>query len=1253
MTEIEVLQPPERKDIISNKTEREIRYDRFKKIASLPLHHYDAFNYMETLDDEVDIQSSLVSIQLKNISKYISFLISEIPQIKLKTTKVDVFKKHKLVKENTFKKKYSIPVQMEYSVSCYTTKNNIAINIPKHTTFNVVGVIIPTKIIKNVDSSFLNYVNSLNSYDLLKSGHYGLRDFQSGNYIQSLFSDISPHGTEKKCVYFLSNDDAKKKIKIINDYIKYTNTFYKKNAYALFTYLYTKQFLNRVKKSTPIYSWDSKFTYFNNDKISIDISKQMKYALGNSNYSNDFIFDNMGIFNDINKINMGVLNSDQLLKNNEIKKKAQQDIINFNKLKFKKQLEYAKKQAISLGKFGICQLNKLTPNQLNIVETHYDKMENFYISIKKHSGDFSVINALIWSMDNGTNDMIQKNLNNVIKLIKNLPKKLNNSKEMLKNKENVNLICPHVIDKAKLLIKTYKNDIKKAGVVRETLISSYALVNTADGYFCKICGELIADSDDYRVTKYVSGKYIGEVQQFDRVRSQIWKNTARIITTYVKFKQPPKLKGIIQSITDVLRDEIGAIEINLLKIKSNNRDNIDDLLSIYIVTYIMAILSHMIYKNYGKITFSVRPKLTLGGRADVKNILSNIINNALFLILRIKNTTINQVASINPDSIKPILIKAYKWASVLDSKISSDLPTQFKNKSLLVGDPIYKYILYIHTLKHDDNAKHTIKFILGRTAEKIKEDAKLYDKGIYETIVMPDKWGNTEETNYKYDSFLQVMTYIKNKMYNHIAVPYSSTLTTHYDKYKHLQTIEERLLQKKKLDNLGPNNATYVDNSISKRLNSFLPSDIKIENYYDNNGIPHKFDVYVYRSVDKNGLLFGKTMEYTKHDITNWLMSHDINKLKKFKSMYIVDKRCTVCNTLKSKTKNISVVESIKKKADIKNFYEYYENKCPKGELHNFTVVKGKPSICSKCGITNKILDDLDLHYYNKYLPLYIKLNAIKSNLEKKLFYQLINKKQSSVKALLQFPKWKINNTKILELTRLYKLSYNTFVNLGLTNDYDYNDIETGKINPSVVSTTSFIKLRNLRLYDYYMYILKIFLLIKNNEHVKKLPFELDIIMKKNRITNLGDKLNVPESIIPVYEYYRNTIDTTLLSNFLLHSISDLILTMLKNMKSIDMSIGPEIVKYILHEITNSEKLFSKPDMTKFIKKMSKDKDDTLDSDDTGDVYDDNFSNIEEELDLDDADKEPDNLLSTNDLDIGQGYDDDDNIINDEIDDIT
>jgi hypothetical protein len=1033
-------------------------------------------------------------------------------------------------------------------------------------------------------------------------------------------------------------------------------------------------------------------------------------------------------------------------------------------------LEYAKKKAIAYNKFKIYNTSELSNAQLKIVNLEFDKMEKFYQSMNENSQDFELVNSLFWAIQNDKPHLIHERLEAIEKLI-NIPKDfikelstqshdLSKELSMFKNSKKINIICQHVIAKAHYMLKPAQNDLIKGGLLREFLITNFSLPVNDDGYFCKVCGELLAEADADEILKYISGKRVSFVMEYDNLKSQIWKEVAHIITTYIKFKDAVNHKNIVTSITNTLRPELGVIENNLAKIKSNSKDSIKDLMRIYTVVYTFAIIVNMINKNYGKITFSTRQPSnirnggasdtsvphtsslmdynsnksepteseiyeseptesepteseiyeseptesepteseiyenhtfkkekkkkknsktqkikknsktqneekcldTVGGKENPKDsqkILQNIINNALFIILRILNLTINNVSSISIESIKPILIKAYKWTTSLQTDTNkSDNKTNHEIQ--LNTDVIYNYIHYVMKLvaynkegsigKKDltNTANIKTKDVLGRTIETIEADFK-ENKSIYATAVIPDSWCDlkisTNECKYKYESFKSLIEYVKNKLYNEYAVPYSSALETYDKKYAYIAKLSNEIFYMQKRSELKPYNNIVLHNNFMIKYNNFNPETIKIEKYYDNNGNPHKFDIFVYQKANPNGVLSGAKKEYKKSDILKWLNDKDLKKTDEFKHLFIVDERCSKCNTLLSQAKNTSIEKAIDKKDEINVFFKYFENRCPKGELHDFeiTVQKGKESCCSKCGITKSTVKDQDSKYYDKYIKIYEKISSEKIELEKKEVSKIINTKKDIIEKK-KFDPWKINNAPILELSRTFKIKYNVWINLGLTINQKYHLIESEKINPSESATHDALILRNIQLHSYYLRVVTLFYIVKNHETVKNMPYDLKQTMLKNSVRDLYKKLiDLDNSVLIQYDYYKNTEIPSSVSNFLLYSISSTILNIYNSMKKAGMETAHDIIKLIINTIIESEKLLSEPDLVKFTSAIiaSNNIDVSLDGNvsvvdgDGDDVQDGYESAAESEKSLAElGDEEPDDAFSIGDLDI-------------------
>ncbi len=158
------------------------------------------------------------------------------------------------------------------------------------------------------------------------------------------------------------------------------------------------------------------------------------------------------------------------------------------------------------------------------------------------------------------------------------------------------------------------------------------------------------------------------------------------------------------------------------------------------------------------------------------------------------------------------------------------------------------------------------------------------------------------------------------------------------------------------------------------------------------------------------------------------------------------------------------------------------------------------------------------------------------------------------------------------------------------------------------------------------------------------MPYDLKQIMLKNSVRDLYKKLiDLDNSILSQYDYYKNTETPSNVSNFLLYSISSTILNIYNSMKKSGMETAHDIIKLIINTIIESEKLLSEPDLVKFTSAIiaSNNIDVNLDGNatmvdgDGDDVQDGYESAAESEKSLAElGDDEPDDQFSIGDLDI-------------------
>ena len=1279
-TQIIVFKPVDN-TTLTNKTDRVILYEKFAKQSNLPAHHFDMFMEMTELNDDIRINSNIPSVIIKNVLKFCIPIIKDIPDIIIKAKHVDIFNKNNKTKPvdlTLHQDYYNISLQYESPINCiiendkYNNLNHII--IPKHITFNIIGLLIPPYFAQLIKTSDLNYFNGVHPNELLMTGSYGLNDFQSNDFTQIKFDGLRINNilNGNDIIYFSSDSDSIYKIGIITVYIEHIIKQYNTSMNMLCRYIHDYPYVDYIKKisdSFNIFNYTKK-TFNNKYKptdIDIKLSSILQTAVGSSKYQTDFIFNINNVFNEYQKITLlGINNSSskRIIQDLNTKNKHTEIMMEYHKMKFKRLLEYTKKRAISIRKFNIEQLSNLSEAQNKILIIEYTKNEKKKVDYAEYNDVFKLVESLNRFVILGNVKPIQNIMNELSKIIT-IPKDLNHTSKdmaMIENSKKISIVCPHLIYKAQFIIKhndnkhkqNSKDHVENIIKIRENIINKYALPIVDSGYFCKICGELLAESDEEEIAKYISGKSTMSNMDMDPYMSVIWKEVVHILTTYVKFKNTVNYKILVNSITSVLRPEMGMILVNLSKVKINSSDNIKDIMDIYITCYTMALVVNMILKNYGQISLvkqytggsskkskhsrlikykrktkskfieknhvSAIPiqrnqdgyeadidrsydntQLIIGGddKTDQTRI-TDLLNNALLLILRIKNVNINKLNNMSVDSIKPILLKAYKWVTSLKTdKLNSDIVDRGGGQIDIYNDNICNYIKYVLKMNNmyqssqkSINNKLDLKNILGRTMPEIVDDFKK-DKSIYETANEGHQWVDTDIGKYKYNSYICMLEYIKNKLYLRDRFDNNSEFGIHMNKYKYLKTIEELIHIDYKINTLMPFNA--IPMTIINSMNDFDPDKFRIDKLYDNKGKKHKFDIYIYQKSNNRGVLSGPKKEYTKSDIIKWMADKDTKKISEFKYWFIIDEKCSICGDLLSQTKNISVDKEISKYDNIVNFYEYYNNKCPKFDIHNYDNVVNSSNKrntinekqCIKCNLTKNKIDNLDISYYDKYKSLYEK-SQIELHRLHQVDVKVLSQKVIITQKQNKYPKWVISTTNIADISKKFGIKYNVWINLGLSINKDYTMIENEKINPSTNILESDSILRNIQLYNYLLNVIFLINLIKNYTIVSYIPYELKSILAKNKIEDLNRKITINSTdILDKYDYYKNNMLPIYNSNYLLHSISFIILDFYDKLKKLNVTGYKDLTLYIINSILTTERLISEPNIVMFKKTFS------------------------------------------------------------------
>ena len=1234
-TEIIVFQPPEQKEVNLTKSERELLYEEFERHSPLESHHFKAFYDMETEDiNSSPIKSTISSVMFKHITEInIEPVVLELPKLNMRV------KKHLISKEKTQAMIEGLNISQtdEYF---FTTqflspirgrlKNGVAIILAPGLSYQVIGVRVPKKIRIAYDKTIPNFARSINILRLADMGSYGLKEFQSATYTQQrqyypthTCDTQLKHSLIGKTIIFESNEHALNCTKRLSDLIASMKDYYETNTRTLYTSLQYDAF---AKYRTGMIAKAIRPTYPAFDIImkqlalydTAEIRKMRELCvrkLPGQSFRFLYALHNDGTLDTYNKICMlglGHAKSQDIL-GRLMDINAHRDFALAQvKKKADAYLEFAKKQTIASEKFGVSDVSELSAEQRHIVNLQYQSLHK--AQVLSHS--LKLAKRLHSSIESMNIEEMRTCVSEVSS---------DQSEEMIRDATGMPFLCPHVLMKARQTIDVsafIRSDPGKLTQIRDAIINTYAMPEIDDGYYCRICGALLAEQDEENIVRFLPNFIvIPDIRQ-----ALIWKEVAYIVTTFVKFKDPVNVKKIITSITGSIQGEIGFIDSKLAKIRTNSSDNTKDMLRIYVTVYTYAVLIQMIYLNYGKITFVTRrggrrrykggskrkrvasPKNEHGSdaddespfvqrrtryagqdKSDDKKRLQNIFKTALDLIIRSKNTLLNNLSNMSIDSIKPILIKAYQWVSSLKQSVNSSDATRDANTAYFLSiDPIFEYIWYAHSLKHfaDFNKakpleRSDVKRYLGRSLSQIEADYES-NKTIYDTAVAVDIWGKTPKAQYDHGSFMFVYNYVKNKIYNSNVVPMSETASNHTTAYKFLKPLEETLKQHIILQNIGPL-MTYDVNHIFKN-DDF--SNINVSEYYCADGERHSFDIFVFAKALDSGVLGSERIDLKRKEISKWVDDLSAKSLMEFKTLHLVDEKCSKCgSTLSEIKRDPNIIKKLAQISEYRAFYDYFEDRCPEGNLHDYRIIAKKNiENCVKCAFHRSMLSHLDQTYYKKYSAKYqeivadqktINANSIKDFKIMSRTYEL----DSNV-----YPEWQISNASALQLSRVTQVKYNMLINLGLSEGRKYENIEKEKENPNINSTDSDDILRVQYLRDYCLWVVRTYYTFKNYTEAVSVPAALKEIIDAQRNTNkdlTGLKKTLPDlygNFNELYAYYFQVLNKKTLANFLLSYLCDFMNKILDSSNNTPYAdVGKSFVQYLLKSIIQSEKDVSQP----------------------------------------------------------------------------
>lgn len=1154
------------------------------------------------------VHSTIVSVVLQYTTEYFYPVIKEIPNVK-------TLRKNYVAKNSvTDKTNIGTATMFERSLDCYLPSKQ-KVRIAKNQLVDVVGLKLSNEIYSRnqapVADNILTAQNIKNNIPI-KTGIYSTFSFYKNHYA---YAYIIPSFEGCFTSEFVNLDDIN--LNDCNEVCRTINGLYNR---AFIMYNYSAVYKTNDKLSSRVGGFKGQ------NAISTDwLIKNQIITPGTTRYVN-FTVDVNTLLDKMINFNVDKKYVDEIKYMVSVNQgKVNEAIKNKSKL-----IEINVKRAISFEIFKTDQIHTLNKNQIAEINTIYNKEKGAHTVDK--TPNTILCDELIMALASTKRDQfsdVKVLFEKVVAIIdKSSLDKIKKGKEIrsLIKVDKTTFICPHYIDMGYMVVAGQDIVNKNKNLILDRYgIQSYVSnrnINDRDSY-CKICGGLLYKYDEEDITFKEKDNYVIEIED-DDIFQMVRKELQFVLNNYVVVT-PAKdssrsvtnqLHKVIDAVSNLIRNKILNVQIDLMKIKTLNDNDMWVLIDIYVYIYIFAVLSQLIFTNSELLSFKydvggkrngIRPKGGAVVTSESKQILDDllkskhgkaslerIINFGLELLKKIKYTDIVKSKYITLINIKDLFLSAYKWTltlnySVVDaqetSKVASDV--NLENYTSL------RYFEMHGSLGRDrKQIEHDIvKSIPTYATVKVKDNDVLFDYIVKEKYLEHPVPDNLElEKMYGVFAKAREAEYAANKMYRvaavrpHIKVPSYETASIAI-----------------------PNDYIYVKCKCNI--------------------------TYVYKS--------GKTThELTKKEVRDIVEGADREKIKEFHKWEFVGSKCVCVKGKESKV--------------VLNFFKYFEQYCPKGELH--TKSNGK---CTKCGITNDILTNHSTEYYDKWKQTYHKLlkderDQIDRDITDRLNAKAVAPKRDVEYGVKQFPDWVVQNKDISELAKVFQIKglYNLISSVGLYENYEYKKLEASTDQPFLNAPPEHLTMQSLTVHNYILYIRQNYYIMKNSEVLLKVPLDLKMLLTKLTQSNKDFAkilTELDDTYLDKYYFYsQKHIAPIELANFTVVSLCRLFLDILDIFKKSGLSkFGSAWCNFYIAKIIGYERYSAKVTL-KNLKPLVKYQNDDMDEDtkvEDGDMMD---ITADGEHDFD-GNESGDEQFGLQDVDIEMGSDNEENLYDDKV----
>jgi hypothetical protein len=873
-------------------------------------------------------------------------------------------------------------------------------------------------------------------------------------------------------------------------------------------------------------------------------------------------------------------------------------------------------------------------------------------------------------------------------VVKSKKKSVKPRQSILNLNTSIGILCPHWIEyiNAILLLKPqqkHKNTtitIYDVNEARDLIVKKWGSENSEysrrnDGKWCKICGEKLQEINEEAVAVN-NMEFWSSDDEDNHIKQTIW-STLQNSIKFLKFSSTQEDPfRLIDYLITVLTPYVKNVYLEISKNKSLNENESKSYLSIYTCMYVYSSLAKLIIENPNinwNIVVKKRGGQTINqvyddchgtrytpynsvkktGGATKDNKL--IITQAYSIVLSLKKTLIDNITSMTLEKFRALFLEIFNAVYNIDG-ISIDKVTETFAETSNESANKYNYILGMNPIYH--YAYQEAAIYSGKSVDYV-DLLKIIGTD------SPRKWSLMNTTK-KAETI---------PIYNHPTTKYRDKTKlliyedlfnlSHMYEVDKFQTVDveikggkKTMLEKKKkakLAKTAPKKKIIKEKSEQPTKSTNNPMELYLEFFKD--------EIYKeYLHSDSKPLMdyYNKVDEFRKDheqifDIMRYMrfMPHSVyNKAYNNKFKQVKYKEKVLSASEKAKRKKVQSFHVFNKYCPFylpKKQSHVYKSNAPKEfAAHETELDYLKPSKCIKCGWEKLYIEDQPDVWYKKW--------SKKMLLKKSENVTIFNRKNDTYKWENndKFTIWKVNTSAILKLTKISGLSNNFWDNLGFMEDFDFDEITSGKKNPSkAISDDRLDQDEQRRLLDIVHkidnHVMWIYTRLMNIKYFNSMSYVdtlndpgLTEILKKNKSKGLEKNIKDP---IPNYRrqlnwYYFNQPNIKTM-NFVVNQLSTILLY-IKELKEYKY-LANDFFKYCIQHIKTSELLMSKLNRGRYYANLAKQFKDMNDPND--DIFGDDAAVPDNEANFGDYDNEskPNNEdapeSDMNDSELGTGED--------------